>query len=54
MRTFVIHILGLLHINLRVRNIPRSNFQRTIDVSNCIISRLICIISAYFRATWHI
>ena len=50
----IIHILGLLHINLRVCNIPRSNFQRTIDVSNCIIFRLICIISAYFRVTWHI
>ena len=50
----VIHILGLLHINLRVCNIPRSNFQRTIDIADCVIFRLICTVSAYFCIMWYI
>ena len=50
----VIHILGLLHINLRVCNIPRSNFQRTICIADCVIFRLICTVSAYFCIMWYI
>ena len=54
MRTFVIHILGPLHINLRVRNIPRSNFQRTIDIADCVIFRLVHTVFAYFSIARYI